>query len=97
MAGLERDDEGYFNKRVKLTGGETRKVKWLGRRGAPDRVAGWPHKHRAAFVELKHPDQPWEVQSHQMREINRLRSWGFDVRILEGRDQIDQFIEEMSK
>lgn len=34
----ERDVERYLVAQVKAAGGEVRKVKWIGRRGAPDRV-----------------------------------------------------------
>ncbi len=92
---VEADDEAYFNERVKASGGEVRKVKWLGRKGAPDRLAGWLNG-RCAFVELKHPEQPWGLQDHQMREIARMRRWGLHVEIITGRDEIDDFIEEMT-
>ena len=39
---LERDVEDYLVKRVKAMGGEVRKVKWIGRRGAPDRLVMLP-------------------------------------------------------
>lgn len=34
----ERDVERYLVQQVKLLGGEVRKVRWIGRTGAPDRV-----------------------------------------------------------
>ena len=34
----ERDIEAHLVKRVKALGGEVRKVQWIGRRGAPDRL-----------------------------------------------------------
>lgn len=34
----ERDIEKHLVKRVKELGGEVRKVQWVGRRGAPDRL-----------------------------------------------------------
>lgn len=34
--------EAYLVRRVKELGGEVRKVKWIGRRGAPDRVVMLP-------------------------------------------------------
>jgi hypothetical protein len=34
----ERDIEAHLVKRVKAMGGEVRKVQWIGRRGAPDRL-----------------------------------------------------------
>ncbi len=92
---VEADDETYFNKRVKDTGGEVRKVQWAGRRGAPDRLAGWPNS-RHAYVELKHPDQDWGLRDHQAREHKRMRSWGMDVWVIEGREEIDRFIKQMT-
>lgn len=66
---LERDIEKYLVKRVKELGGEVRKVEWVGRRGAPDRLVMLPPKpalpgfdllgaKRAAtiWVEVKNPD-----------------------------------------
>lgn len=38
----ERDVEKYLVKRVKDAGGEVRKVKWIGRRSAPDRLVLLP-------------------------------------------------------
>ena len=40
----ERDIERHLVKRVKELGGEVRKVQWIGRRGAPDRLVMLPHK-----------------------------------------------------
>ena len=65
----ERDIEAELVKRVKALGGEVRKVKWIGRRGAPDRfVMLPPHQQTVApfvvsvrwipcsfWVELKRP------------------------------------------
>lgn len=96
MSRVEAEDEAYLDRRVKETGGETRKVQWPGRRGAPDRLCGWPGYARYAFVELKHPDQPWGLQPHQEREISRMRSWGLTVVVLCGRDEIDTFIQDMT-
>jgi hypothetical protein len=96
MPVLESSVEEYFNRRVKETGGETRKAKWLGRRGAPDRLAGWPNG-RYAFVELKEPTQGWGLQDHQAREHQRMLSWGLKVTTVSGRDGVDAFIREMTR
>lgn len=92
----EANDEAYFNRRVKESGGEVRKANWIGRRGAPDRLAGWPNG-RHAYVELKHPDQDWGLQDYQARQIARMRSWGMEVYVIEGRPAIDAFIETMTR
>lgn len=39
----ESDIEKHLVKRVKALGGEVRKVQWIGRRGAPDRLVMMPH------------------------------------------------------
>jgi len=39
---LEAKIEKYLCDRVKMLGGEVRKVKWIGRRGAPDRLVMLP-------------------------------------------------------
>lgn len=66
----ERDIEDYLKQRVKAMGGETRKVKWIGRNGAPDRLVmlsdsfrpcgqsdctGCYSPPRTIWVELKRP------------------------------------------
>ena len=38
--------EKYLCDRVKMLGGEVRKVKWIGRRGAPDRLVMLPEVRR---------------------------------------------------
>lgn len=43
---LERDIERHLVKRVKALGGETRKVQWIGRDGAPDRLVMLPERFR---------------------------------------------------
>ena len=44
----ERDIEDYLVKRVKAMGGEVRKVQWIGRNSAPDRLVMLPAvKHEA--------------------------------------------------
>ena len=64
---LERYIERYLAKRVKAMGGEVRKVQWVGRKNAPDRLvmlpstftSGWEGEDieipRAIWVELKNP------------------------------------------
>lgn len=42
----ERDIEAHLVKRIKALGGEVRKVRWIGRRGAPDRLVMLPERLR---------------------------------------------------
>lgn len=65
----ERDIEAYLVKRVKELGGEVRKVQWVGRRSAPDRLVMlppwartnapstfWGYPPSSIWVELKNPE-----------------------------------------
>lgn len=84
--------EAYLVKRVKATGGAIRKLRWLCRRGAPDRFAWWVFP-RFAFVEVKRPGG--ELEAHQEREIARLRKAGFTVYVIDSLEGVEQFIGEM--
>lgn len=84
--------EAYLVKRVKATGGSIRKVRWLCRKGAPDRLAWWTFP-RTAFVECKRPGGP--LSGHQEREITRLRAAGFKVYVIDSLAGVEHFIEEM--
>ena len=82
----ESDIEAALVRRVKEIGGEIRKVQWIGRRGAPDRVVMLPG--RIHWVELKAPGQ--RPEPHQEREHERMRRMGQDVRVI---DSIDGVLE----
>ncbi len=72
---LERDIEDGLKKLAARLGGEVRKVKWIGRRGAPDRLVLLPGC--SVWVELKKPGEP--LQDHQRREHERMRKAGLAV------------------
>ena len=84
--------ESYLVRRVKETGGDHRKVTWPGRRGAPDRLCGWPRQ--AAFVELKRPGEV--PTAAQLREHAKLRAMGFKVEVISDFDQVDAFVRRMA-
>lgn len=69
---LERDVVEYCQKRIAAYGGEMRKVKWEGRRSAPDWLI--LVKGRAVFVEFKRPGK--HPTAAQQRELDRLRNSG---------------------
>lgn len=85
----EKTVEDYFVDRVKATRGIHRKMKWPGRRGAPDHWAGWPHLGMYLIVELKEPEQDWGLQDHQRREIDRLKACGMRVCVANGKEGVD--------
>lgn len=86
--------EDYFKRAVRESGGETRKVKWPGVDGAPDRMAGWQFRGRNAFVELKRPGGV--AEAHQLREHRKLRAMGFRVDVLDTKEAIDAWVAEMT-
>ena len=53
----------------------TRKLRWIGRRNAPDRL--FARQGRAVFVEFKRPDAPLRVG--QEREIKRMQDAGLEA------------------
>lgn len=91
----ERDIEKYLVKRVKAMGGEVRKVQWVGRHGAPDRLVMLPVRRlaegidcawcnpagRAVWVELKAPGE--KPKAHQLREHARMRAMGQTVLVVD--------------
>jgi hypothetical protein len=91
----ESDVEQYLVERVKAAGGEIRKVKWIGRRGAPDRLAMLPvgpDWRRTVWVELKAPGE--KPQPHQKREHDRMRRMGQTVVVLDSWESINQFFDQ---
>ena len=82
--------EAYLVKRVKELGGETRKVKWIGRRGAPDRLAWIPGWLWPKLAELKSPGKP--LEDHQKREHKRLKKMGVKCCKLDSVADVDRFL-----
>jgi len=75
----ERDISRYLNKRVKELGGEIRRVRWIGRNGAPDKLVLL--EGRSFWVEEKRPDK--DATAAQAREHKRMRDAGLEVRVID--------------
>lgn len=99
----ERDIEKYLVERVKALGGECRKVKWIGRNGAPDRlvmlpqdtVVEWPEGNVIApgttiWVELKAPGK--KPEPHQLREHERMRRMGQHVVVIDSIEGVEELL-----
>ena len=89
----ERTVESYLKDCVEGVGGEVRKVSWVGRRGAPDRLVLL--RGKCVWVELKRPsiDRP---DPHQAREHERMRRLGgCDVRVINNYGGVDALIDEL--
>lgn len=80
--------EAYLVKRVRANGGQVRKVKWIGRRGAPDRRVMLPGL--CVWLELKATGVPPE--EHQLREHERMRACGEDVRVIDSIAGVDALL-----
>lgn len=94
----ERDIEQYLVQRVQELGGEVRKVRWVGRRGAPDRLVMLPRTHgdlcRGAvptiWVELKAPGK--NPEPHQLREHERMRRMGQRVEVADSIEAVEELL-----
>ena len=78
--------EKYLVDRVQAAGGQVRKVKWIGRRGAPDRLVML--LGTSVWVELKAPGQ--EAEPHQLREHERMRAMGQKVEVIDSIAGVDK-------
>ena len=106
MSLREWDIEKHLVERVKALGGEVRTVKWIGRRGAPDRLVMLPatwikprafpyvelgnFSARAIWVELKAPGE--KSKPHQAREHERMRRMGQRVEVIDSIQAIEEML-----
>lgn len=81
--------EDYLIARAKARGGLLRKVKWIGRHGAPDRVLMLPGGI-IIWIELKAPGEVPE--DHQLREHKRMRDMGQVVMVIDSLDGVDRLL-----
>lgn len=95
----ESQIEKHLVKRVKELGGEVRKVQWVGRRGAPDRLVMLPerwtrgintHAEAAIWVELKAPGV--KPEPHQLREHERMRKMGQRVVVIDSIEGVEELL-----
>lgn len=85
--------EGHLVKRAKALGGEVRKVQWIGRRGAPDRVVMLPDV--LFWVETKAPDGV--LEPHQAREHARMRRMGQVVHVAYTLEAVDALMDQYER
>ena len=76
---IEQTIELTVARMAEKAGWETRKLSWVGRRGAPDRL--FMHPGRALFIEFKDPEGT--LDPLQSREIARMRAAGFEVHVVD--------------
>lgn len=89
----ERNVERYLCQRVKAAGGETRKLKWIGRAHAPDRIVLLWGLH---LVELKRPGKTFrkgqEREALRIARLARVTVWLIDTV-----EDVDDFIDEVRR
>jgi len=104
----ERDIEKHLVKRVKALGGEVRKVQWIGRRGAPDRLVMLPFRAREKCVpgyndftvERRAAATVWvelkapgvKPAAHQLREHERMRKMGQRVVVIDSVEGVEELL-----
>lgn len=104
----ERDIEARLVKRVRELGGEVRKVKWIGRRGAPDRLVMLParrweksvpgyndfttHTRAAATIWVELKAPGVKPEPHQIREHERMRHMGQRVVVIDSFKSIEEVL-----
>ena len=84
----ERDVEQYLVEQVKAKGGECRKLRWIGRNGAPDRIVML--NGQVIFIELKAPGE--KCRPRQIREHERMRRMGQRVEVVDSFEGVDEVL-----
>lgn len=80
--------ENYLVERAKALGGECRKLRWIGRNGAPDRIVML--NGQVIFIELKAPGE--KAKPHQVREHERMRRMGQRVEVVDSFERVDEVL-----
>lgn len=86
---LELVVEKHLTKKALAFGGLVRKVKWIARKYAPDRLVSFPQSG-PWLVELKRPGLG--AEAGQEREHKRLRAAGIRVVVLNNLRCVDDFV-----
>ena len=85
---LEKDIENTLVRRVKTLGGMCEKFTSPGRRSVPDRIITMPGG-RIVFVELKNTGK--KPTALQLRDHDRRRALGCDVRVIDNMEDVNAF------
>ena len=91
---LEKKIEEKIGKAVKAGGGLYYKFVSPGNDGAPDRIAIFPGG-RVIFIELKSETGRLTMKQHV--QIQRIASRGCEVRVIQGMEEAEKFIAEVTE
>lgn len=89
---LEKDIEKKLRDKVNKIHGIAYKFTSPGNSGVPDRLVLLPNG-RIYFVELKRPGK--EPSKLQRMQIARIQALGFDVRVIDTMQKVEEFIHEI--
>ena len=94
----------YGRKRLTEKGCLVRKISYEARRGCPDQLVLVPKRFdeywhcfttpSVIFIEYK-KDEDAPPEPHQLREHERMRAVGADVRVIGSKEQVDALIQEL--
>lgn len=93
----ENKIERHLLRRAICQGAEVRKVKWIGRNGAPDRLIIWPPSPRRVtgivdWIELK--STTGKLSPSQIREHQILTQANQNVFVFSSTEQVDDYIRQ---
>lgn len=95
--------QAYGAEQLKKHGCLVRKISYEGRRGCPDQLVLVPKQYKGfgitapsftIFIEYKKAENI-DPEPHQVREHERMRAIGADVRVIGSKAQVDALIEEL--
>lgn len=87
---LERDIEQYLVEQVEARGGQAHKIKFIGRRGAPDRLVIFPGV--TWVIELKQPDGRMSYHQKEFRAALPISAWYASLWSIE---DVDRWLESL--
>ena len=82
--------ELYLVDQVGILRGEIRKVRWIARRGAPDRFVWVPGWLFPKMAETKATGK--DLEEHQKREHKRLKKMGVECYKIDSFEDVDRFL-----
>lgn len=97
--------QAYATAKLKDHGCLVRKISYEGRRGCPDLIVlvpvrtgfdwcRWELEPQTIFLEIK-KDEDTQPEEHQLREHQRIRQHGGDVRVIGSKRQVDRLVREL--
>lgn len=88
---LEKNIEKYLIKEVESLGGKAYKFSSPGNNGVPDRIVLF--KGKCYFVELKKPGE--KLRNLQAVVKKRFKKLGFEVYVIDTKEKVGEFIDEI--